>query len=170
MGSELKLYSKEGKGTVFYFDLVLASYDAASDAIVQADESETSDEAAAHAVNSGMKVLVAEDLEMNRLLVQLLLSQYGIDAVFVENGQEVLDKMEKEAFDLILMDVNMPVMNGLDATRRIRERLGSSVPIIALTANAMEGDREKFLQSGMNGYLTKPLEEKKLEAVLRQYS
>ncbi|WP_345984715.1 FIST N-terminal domain-containing protein [Sulfurimonas sp. HSL-1656] len=170
MGSELKLYSKEGKGTVFYFDLMLASYDAASNALTEADESEAAETGTEHAVNSGMKVLVAEDLEMNRLLVQLLLSQYGIDAVFVENGQEVLDKMEKEAFDLILMDVNMPVMNGLDATRRIRERLGSSVPIIALTANAMEGDREKFLQSGMNGYLTKPLEEKKLEAVLRQYS
>ncbi|MHC3995482.1 FIST N-terminal domain-containing protein [Thiomicrolovo sp. ZZH C-3] len=170
MGSELKLYSKEGKGTVFYFDLVLASYDAVSNALAQAEESETSDTGTAQAINTGMKVLVAEDLEMNRLLVQLLLSNYGIDAVFVENGKEVLDKMEEDAFDLILMDVNMPVMNGLDATRRIRKKLGSTIPIIALTANAMEGDREKFLESGMNGYLTKPLEEKKLEAVLRQYS
>ncbi|WP_345972058.1 FIST N-terminal domain-containing protein [Sulfurimonas diazotrophicus] len=170
MGGELKLYSKEGKGTVFYFDLLLTPYDTAATAMARTEEAPPEEETAEAAINSDMRVLVAEDLEMNRLLVQLLLSNYGIDAVFVENGREVLEKLEAATFDLILMDVNMPVLNGLDATRRIREELGSSVPIIALTANAMEGDREKFMQSGMNGYLTKPLEEKSLEAVLRQYS
>jgi len=175
MGGELKLYSKEGKGTVFYFDLTLKPADGAEKQAVREVEKQKRSARAEIApslkeINPGLRVLVAEDLEMNRLLVQLLLSQHGIDAVFAENGKEAYEKVKAEPFDLVFMDVNMPVMNGVEATRRIREELGSRVPIIALTANALEGDEEKFLNSGMDGYLTKPLDDRQFDAVLRKYS
>ena len=171
MGGTLRLSSTYGKGTVFSFELVLKS--AAPDA-AQSKAGDAGVESLngnnVKQVNDQLRVLVAEDLEMNRLLVQLILSNYGIDAEFAENGLEAVDKHKQNPYDVILMDVNMPVMNGMDATKLIRERLRSNVPIIALTANALAGDEEKFLESGMDGYLTKPLDEQALEAILLKYS
>jgi two-component system, sensor histidine kinase and response regulator len=119
----------------------------------------------------GMKVLLAEDNLVNRTLATRLLEKHGHTVVVVENGREALEALERETVDLVLMDVQMPEMDGLEATAAIRERerkTGSHVPIIALTAHAMKGDREKCLAAGADEYLAKPIRTTELfEAVDR---
>ena len=108
----------------------------------------------------GMKVLLAEDNAVNRTLARRLLEKHGHTVVLVENGREALAALERENVDLVLMDIQMPEMDGLEATAAIRERekmAGGHMPIIALTAHAMKGDREKCLAAGADDYLTKPI-------------
>jgi CheY-like chemotaxis protein/HPt (histidine-containing phosphotransfer) domain-containing protein len=110
-----------------------------------------------------LRILIAEDNPVNQQLALHLLERRGHSAVVAENGREALSAMDKHKFDLILMDVQMPEMGGLEATRAIRESekaTGQHVPIIAMTAHAMQGDRERCLNSGMDGYLSKPLDPK----------
>ena len=107
-----------------------------------------------------LRVLVVEDHPLNQLLTLRLLEKKGHQTRLAANGEEALAVLEQETFDLILMDVQMPQMNGFDATARIREReqgTGRHVPIIAMTAHAMTGDRERCLSAGMDGYLSKPV-------------
>ena len=92
--------------------------------------------------------------------------------VVAGNGREALEALEKESFDLVLMDVQMPVMDGFEATAAIRKREGGKgirVPVVALTAHAMKGDREKCLAGGMDGYLTKPIRPQQLDELLEKY-
>ena len=118
-----------------------------------------------------LKILIAEDYEVNRILIEeLLLSYKDIDFTFALNGQEVIDIIKKENnFDLILMDINMPIMDGLDATKNLRI-MHVTTPIIALTANALQGDKERFLDAGMDEYISKPIEVTELERILEKYS
>jgi CheY-like chemotaxis protein/HPt (histidine-containing phosphotransfer) domain-containing protein len=107
-----------------------------------------------------MKVLLAEDNAVNRTLATRLLQKHGHTVVVVENGRQALEALERETVDLVLMDVQMPEMDGLEATEAIREKekkTGDHLPIIALTAHAMKGDREKCLAAGTDDYLTKPI-------------
>jgi PAS domain S-box-containing protein len=106
------------------------------------------------------KILVVEDNMVNRKVAHFMLEKKGHDLTAVENGKEALNVMESKIFDLILMDIQMPVMDGFEATAAIRERektTGTHIPIIAMTAHAMKGDREKCLEAGMDDYVTKPL-------------
>lgn len=112
-----------------------------------------------------LSVLIAEDYDINRALMEELFIKYGINYTFAVNGVEALDLVSKNNFDLILMDINMPVMNGIDATINIRS-IGIDTPIVALTANALDGDKEKFLSIGMDYYISKPINIKELESVL----
>jgi PAS domain S-box-containing protein len=106
-----------------------------------------------------LKILVAEDNTVNQKVVQQLLAHLGYRADVVANGVEVLDALERQTYDVVLMDVQMPEMDGLEATRRLRVRFGGEGPkVIAMTANAMPGDREKCLAAGMDGYVSKPIE------------
>lgn len=117
------------------------------------------------------RILVVEDNLVNQKLAVWLLEQHGYDAVVASNGREALAILELQAFDAILMDVQMPELNGLDATRLIRAReadTGGHVPIIAVTAYAMSGDRERCLEAGMDAYLPKPIDERLLIESLRQ--
>jgi signal transduction histidine kinase/CheY-like chemotaxis protein/HPt (histidine-containing phosphotransfer) domain-containing protein len=119
----------------------------------------------------GLRVLVAEDNEINQELAVNLLQKMGQTAVIVDNGQAALAAWEREPFDLILMDVQMPGLDGFAVTQAIRtkERVSNShVPIIALTAHAMKGDRERCLTAGMDAYVSKPIEPGALLAVLLQ--
>ncbi len=112
-------------------------------------------------VHRPLRVLVAEDNPVNQQLALHLLERRGHSAVVAENGREALSAMEKQKFDMVLMDVQMPEMGGLEATRAIREKeksTGGHVPIVAMTAHAMQGDREQCLDAGMDGYLAKPLD------------
>ena len=106
-----------------------------------------------------LRILLAEDEAINQLAMRTLLERAGHVVALARNGQEVLDLLRAEDFDCILMDVQMPVMSGVEATRTIRAWSGPKrdIPIIALTAHAMSGDRESFLQAGMNDYLSKPV-------------
>jgi signal transduction histidine kinase/CheY-like chemotaxis protein/heme-degrading monooxygenase HmoA len=117
-----------------------------------------------------LSVLVAEDNEVNQKLAQRLLAKRGHRVVLAGTGREVMTFLEKDSFDLILMDMQMPEMNGTEATAAIRESEKSSgrhQHIIALTANAMTGDRERCLDAGMDGYLSKPIRVAELESILK---
>jgi signal transduction histidine kinase/CheY-like chemotaxis protein len=116
-----------------------------------------------------LKVLVAEDNPVNQLLAVRLLEKRGHTVVVAETGKAALDALAQQPFDLILMDVQMPVMNGLEVTRAIRENekmTGLHIPIIAMTAHAMVGDKENCLNAGMDGYASKPLQPKELLALI----
>ncbi|MES2455879.1 MAG: ATP-binding protein [Bacteroidota bacterium] len=110
----------------------------------------------------GVRILLAEDNAMNRLVAITVLKQYGIKITIAKNGAEAVSLLESEQFDLILMDMQMPVMNGLEATRVIRNELKLSIPIVALTANAIKGESDQCLAAGMNAFVSKPFEENDL--------
>jgi CheY-like chemotaxis protein len=105
-----------------------------------------------------LRILVAEDNEINLQLMGLMLQQLGFSFEVAKNGQEAVDKIKGQDFDLVFMDIQMPVMNGLEATEEIRKIANKqSLTIIGLSANAFEDDQNKALEVGMNDYLTKPL-------------
>jgi signal transduction histidine kinase/DNA-binding response OmpR family regulator len=121
----------------------------------------------------GRRILVAEDNLVNQKLAARILERAGFVPVVVADGRAAVEAFERDLFDLILMDMQMPEMNGLDAARAIRDReriRGGHVPIVALTANAMTGDREVCLEAGMDDYVTKPLRPKDLFAVIDRLS
>lgn len=117
-----------------------------------------------------LRILVADDHEVNQAVVGATLKKWGHAVASALDGQEALDKLSSEAYDLVLMDLQMPVLDGLDATRRLRQRETTSgsrrVAVIAMTARAMEEDRERCLAAGMDGYLSKPLDHRALFDVL----
>ncbi|MFP5239552.1 MAG: ATP-binding protein, partial [Acidobacteriota bacterium] len=117
---------------------------------------------------SGNKVLVVEDESMNRLTAVRFLQHLGFDPVGVADGHQALDILTQSRFDVVLMDIQMPEMDGLEATRRLRSggTINRNVPVVALTAHAMSGDRDRFLAAGMDEYLTKPMEMNALREVL----
>jgi len=121
---------------------------------------------------TGLRLLLAEDDRVNRLAATRLLEKRGYVVTAVENGDEVLHALKNGEFDCILMDIQMPSMDGIQATRAIRALPGGNparaIPIIALTAHAMAGDREKFIEAGMNDYLSKPMDIQALETLLAQ--
>jgi signal transduction histidine kinase/ActR/RegA family two-component response regulator len=120
-----------------------------------------------------LQILVAEDNKVNQRLVMHILTRAGYVPTVVENGREALAAVDQRAFDLILMDVQMPEVDGFDATALIREReqtSGGHIPIIALTAHAIRGDREKCLARGMDGYVSKPLNSEELLETVRMLS
>jgi CheY-like chemotaxis protein len=119
-------------------------------------------------------VLVAEDNSVNQLLAARLLEKRGHHVVMTANGCEALAAIEKEGYDLVLMDVQMPEMDGLEATTVLRAKErdradGVHLPVIALTAHAMKGDQERCLAAGMDGYLAKPIRPQDLDAILEIY-
>jgi len=119
-----------------------------------------------------LRVLLAEDNPVNQLLATRLLEKRGHRVVVAANGREALAALEKESYDLVLMDVQMPEMDGFEATAAIREKeKGSGIhqPVIALTAHAMKGDRERCLAGGMDGYLSKPIRLQELDELLEAY-
>jgi CheY-like chemotaxis protein len=107
---------------------------------------------------AGLSILVVEDNPLNQKLMGILLKQMGCAIALADHGRAAIALLEKESFDLILMDIQMPVMDGFDATRKIREDLKIKTPIIALTARVLQEDREKCLTVGMNDFLTKPID------------
>ena len=108
------------------------------------------------------KVLLVDDNQMNRLVAATILSNHGAIITTAQNGKEAVEILEKIPFHIVLMDIQMPVMDGVEATAIIRSKISKELPIIALTANAIKGDNDKYLAAGMNGYLSKPFIEKDL--------
>jgi CheY-like chemotaxis protein len=121
-----------------------------------------------HSLREGqrsLRVLLAEDNVVNQVLASRLLEKHGHTVVVASNGRKALDALEKENFDLVVMDVSMPEMDGFEATAAIRARegrTGSHIPIIAMTAHAMKGDRERCLAAGMDAYVSKPIQASEL--------
>jgi PAS domain S-box-containing protein len=112
----------------------------------------------------GIKVLVVEDIALNQLLMKTLLDDYGFECDFAGNGKVAIDKLHDNSYDIILMDLQMPEMNGFEAAEHIRYHLNSAIPIIALTADVTTADLKKCKAAGMNAYISKPVDEKLLYA------
>ena len=157
MGGRIWVRSVPGKGTLFGVVLPLAR---AQDLEVEPDPGK-SETATDQAEASNIRVLYADDHEVNRTVVTMILEPLGVDLTVVENGQEAVDAAADTAFDVILMDVQMPVMDGLTATRQIRKMEGdrglARTPIISLTANAMPDDVKRSLDAGSDLHLPKPI-------------
>ena len=104
-----------------------------------------------------LNILLVEDNNLNIKLISSLFSEYSLKVQVAENGSVGIEKLKENKFDIILMDMEMPVMNGYDATTFIRKDLKNDIPIIAMTAHAMAGERERCLSLGMNDYISKPI-------------
>lgn len=121
----------------------------------------------------GKKILIAEDSSVILNLTKKILMQQDFDIVTVKNGKAVLEKLENETFDLILMDINMPILDGMETTRKIREMRDSkisSLPIFAITGNASNYSIDEFKAVGINEYLQKPLDFDRLVTLVNQYT
>jgi CheY-like chemotaxis protein len=160
----IHLKSKPGRGSVFSIEL---EYTVPDDPRIEADNflHEHIDE-----LDPQVKVLIAEDNVMNQQLIRHLMNNWQIDAVIVNNGKEAVDRLKGEDFSLVLMDIQMPQMDGYTATEIIRNELASNVPVVAMTAHAMTGEKEKCLEIGMNDYISKPLNENILYNMISQYA
>lgn len=163
MGGTLAIESEQGRGTTLQVIIPFAKTDAALPA-----KPISSVEQQGH-VLSGKKVLVVDDNTMNRMVAGLFLNPHGIMVQEAVNGAEAIQLLKEHSFDLVLMDVQMPVMNGMEATRIIREKISATIPVIALTANAIKSEGEQFLLAGMNAILTKPFQEQEILSILLHY-
>ncbi|MEN9522970.1 MAG: hypothetical protein RL065_1347 [Bacteroidota bacterium] len=122
-----------------------------------------------HDILNGKSILLVEDNEMNRLVACEALSHYQVNITEAENGLEAIEWLNKRPFDLILMDIQMPELDGLEATQIIRKELACNTPIIALTANAIKGESDKCIEMGMNDFISKPFEEEDLVRIMSKW-
>jgi polar amino acid transport system substrate-binding protein len=158
MGGRLEVESVEGQGSCFGFSLTFPRTTAVAEEVAVPTP--------APRALRGVRVLVAEDDPVSQLLARDLLARQGALVTLAATGTEAVAAAGGGGFDIVLMDIRMPEMDGLDACRRIRALPGGGLPIVALTANALAGQRERCLAAGMDGYLTKPLEPEALYAEL----
>ena len=150
-GGEISVRSESGHGSKFSFSIPFAR--AVEEVVVEHPKIPDPTNIQAY------RILVAEDVEINQFLIKHILQSWGCNFTIVPDGLEAFDEVFNNDYDLVLMDIQMPVMNGVEATKRIRQLtdpVKASVPIIALTANALRGDNEQFIAAGMNGYIPKP--------------
>jgi CheY-like chemotaxis protein len=161
MGGSIWVESEEGKGSTFHFtglfDVIALKSTVKDDHPVVSSGPLTS--------MNHIKILLAEDNMVNQKIAIRMLEKQGWNVTAVENGQEVINRLDNEKFDVVLMDAQMPILDGLEATRLIRQNektTGKHIPIIALTARAMTEDREELVKAGMDGYVAKPIDRQKL--------
>jgi PAS domain S-box-containing protein len=161
MGGSIHVDSAPGQGSTFSFTIPL-----------KVDTGTPAKEAAADAVLPqlpGKRILVVEDNPTNQAVAQKLLERIGVDVTLAHNGREAVEILSGQTFDAVLMDIQMPELSGDEATMKIRQELGLTLPIIAMTAHAMPGEREKCLQAGMDDVITKPVDVPRLYKLLSQY-
>ena len=169
MGGQIGVYSQPGQGSCFWFEVPLP-------VIQENAPEETTAQPSGSALNSheldGVRVLLVEDNPVNQKVAIRMLQKLGCVVELAENGQQALEKLERASYDIVLMDMQMPVMDGLTATRLLRQReqqTGHHQVVIALTANAMQTDRELCLDAGMDDYLSKPLTLDALQVMLLRW-
>src|SRR3989338_8027574 len=153
-GGSISVYSKPGEGSTFSFTLFFLKTD--KEALLDDELLELDPEI------KNIKVLVVEDIALNQLLMKTLLDDFGFERDIAGNGKIALEKLRAKTYDIILMDLQMPEMNGFEATAYIRNEMNSLIPIIALTADVTTVDLEKCTQVGMNDYIAKPIDERVL--------
>lgn len=163
LGGDLTVCSTVGMGSVFSATVAAGDLSAASFIDTVAGDIDAKPEQLREQPTSisGSKILVVDDGSTNRKLISVILRRAGADVSSAENGRQAVELARRGDFDLVFMDMQMPVLDGYSATRELRA-VGYAIPIIALTANAMKGDEQKCLAAGCSGYLTKPIDAKKL--------
>lgn len=159
MGGVLMFESEYNKGSCFYFEVNLDRTEDIKEVRVVDEVLESQD-------YRGYDLLLVEDNEINIFMAQTILEELGFNVTISRNGKEAIENLKHRTFDLVLMDVRMPEMDGITATRIIRDEMRIDLPIVALTANALREDKEKCIDAGMNNFLTKPFEREALLAVI----
>jgi len=165
MGGDISIDSRLGQGATVRFNILLA-------AERRKDPRELPKEYDALPVDPKLRLLLVEDDHVNRMTTRLFLEKLGYVVAEATNGRDAVEQAVKDTFDCVLMDIQMPEMDGMEAVRRIREsrdgKTRSDVPVVAITAHAMKGDRERFMDSGMDEYVSKPLDLRELVSVLEE--
>ncbi|MBT8349440.1 MAG: response regulator [Sulfurovum sp.] len=169
MGTELEVESEEGEGATFFFVITMKVDTKASISVEKKENAVVEKKQNFDDIN----VLVAEDNPINQKLIKIVLENFGLKVTLASNGQEAYEARVNDRYDLIFMDIQMPVMSGVESTHSIleyeKENGVEHIPIIALTANALPGDKEKYMSEGMDDYATKPLDVKIIEKIIHQY-
>ena len=163
--SNIFVESEVGKGTTFYFDLILPI----GHINKNVDEEQSVYEEKKF---DSKKILLVEDNPLNQIIACRFLEKWGVEVDIADNGIKALEILNNRNYDLILMDIHMPEMNGIEATKIIRtheNKLLHNIPIIAITAAAMENDKEKLLSYGLNDYVSKPFNPEDLQKKLADY-
>jgi CheY-like chemotaxis protein len=165
MDGSIGVDSTPGAGSSFWFEIASAL---APDEQAAAPNEPGSSEAGPRAPTRSARVLVADDVATNRRLIEAILSHLGHGGAFVENGRQAVEAVRRERFDVILMDMQMPEMDGIEATRAIRalSGLAGRTPIIALTADAVIDRRDQFEAAGIDGILLKPIHWNELQSAI----
>jgi signal transduction histidine kinase/DNA-binding response OmpR family regulator len=166
-GGEIKVDSVLGVGTTFTATLI---YDLISDTeIVSASNNNLVEKNAIQKEFGAYHILVAEDNKTNQTLLKFMLQQWNLKYDLAENGQQVLDKIKEKQYDLILMDIQMPILDGYEAAKRVRKDFLINTPIIAMTAHVLPTEKQKCIDAGMNDYISKPLDENIFLQMLEKY-
>ena len=170
MDGKISVASDPGKGSVFSLVIPANTHKTQSPAIESRNRSQNPAENLADADQPGISgtVLVAEDNPSSQVLIKTLLQKHGLKVTIVQNGKEAVEEALAHSFDIIFMDMQMPVVNGYEATKTLREK-GLSTPIIAVTANAMEHDGERCKQAGCTDYISKPIDRKRLADIIESH-
>jgi CheY-like chemotaxis protein len=172
MGGQVGVESKEGAGSRFWFTVKLGIETEHGVAEKAAAAQAKKDAKTEMLLPSNARILVAEDTATNQIVIRAVLEKFGIVAHIVNNGVEAVAALEKDCFDLVLMDVHMPIMDGMAATRAIRSSesdRNSRLPVIALTASVSADERQRYLEAGMNDVLSKPVELEQFKTILQKW-
>ncbi len=163
MGGKITVSSNYGEGSTFRIYL--------EQEIISMEIPETDDEEIVidYNKNKGKRILIVDDSKINLKVANQILKPYDFNIKLVESGYEALELLESGTFDLILMDIMMPKMNGIETLRRLKEMDGFNIPVVALTADAIEGTEEKYKNAGFNAYLSKPIDRYELDRVLNKF-
>ena len=166
MGGTIHFESNEGEGTTFFIELKFSKTDKNTFNLSEANKTEISP-----SIPPSTRILIVDDHAINRTVAGKIIENWGISTDFAENGAEAISKLYTQTYDLILMDMQMPVMDGIQATKTIRNSGThfANIPIIAMTAAALPQERQRCLNSGMNEYLAKPFDPKRLQTLILSF-